>query len=151
LLLENGGNPTIRGWENLTPLAIAQKEGQTEVVNVLKGQQSRHLLAILIISVVSMLFIMLFCLYLRCQNKQMTYHKRAADLERRSKTLDLSLYLEKFKFPQEQLKIGQRIGVGSFGFVFKGRAQGIVVDESETDVTVKMVKGITNNGVRLYE
>lgn len=98
-----------------------------------------------------MLFIMLFCLYLRCQNKQMSYHQRAADLERRSKTLDLSLYLEKFKFPQEQLKLGQRIGVGSFGFVFKGRAQGIVANESETDVTVKMVKGMTNNGVRLYE
>lgn len=97
------------------------------------------------------LCIMLFFLFLRCQNKQIQRHKRVADLERKSTTPELPLYLEKYQFPEDQIKLGSRIGVSSFGFVFKGHALGIVPDESKTDVSVKMVKGMNNNGVRLYE
>lgn len=93
---------------------------------------------------------MLFCLYLRCRNKRLAYHQRV-DHERKSTMPDLPFYLAKYKFPQDQLKFGPRIGVGAFGFTFKGRAQGIALNESETDVNIKMVKGMTSNGVRLYE
>lgn len=73
------------------------------------------------------------------------------DAETKSTEPDLLLYLEKYQFPGDQLKIGSRIGVGAFGFMFKGRAQNIVTNKSEADVCVKMVKGMNNNGVRLYE
>lgn len=115
------------------------------------GAQTRILLTIFIILLLSILFIMLFCLYLRYRNKQMRLHQRAAELERKSTTPTLPLYLEKYQFSKDQLKIGSRIGVGTFGFMFKGQALGIVSNESKTDIGVKMVKGMNNNGVRLYE
>lgn len=102
-------------------------------------------------SVILILCIMLFFLFLRCQNKQILHHKRVAELERKSTTPELPLYLEKYQFPEDQIKLGSRIGVGTFGFMFKGHALGIAPDESKTDVSVKIVKGMNNNGVRLYE
>lgn len=115
------------------------------------GAQSRILLSVLITSVILILCIMLFFLFLRCQNKQIVRHSRVAERESKNTTPELPLYLEKYQFPEDQIKLGSRIGVGTFGFVFKGQALGIVPDESKTDVSVKMVKGMNNNGVRLYE
>lgn len=79
----------------------------------------------------------------------MRLRQKTADPEK--KIPDLTLYLEKYQFKNNQLKLGSEISVGSFGFICKGYAIGIVPDGSETEVCVEMVRKMSNDGVRLYD
>lgn len=49
-------------------------------------------------------------------------------------------YNRKYEFPREKLTLEQQLGSGAFGVVLKGTAYGIVPDEVETTVAVKMIK-----------
>ena len=61
---------------------------------------------------------------------------------------DLLPYDKKYEFPRDKLKLGKELGAGAFGIVLEATAQGIVPDEEETKVAVKMVKNIASNEVR---
>lgn len=54
---------------------------------------------------------------------------------------DLLPYDPTYEFPVEQLHLGNQLGVGAFGIVVKATALGIISNEEETTVAVKMVKG----------
>ncbi|XP_053693410.1 vascular endothelial growth factor receptor 1 isoform X2 [Sabethes cyaneus] len=60
---------------------------------------------------------------------------------------DLLPYKTEYEFPKEKLKLGKQLGAGAFGVVMKASAQGIMVNEDETVVAVKMVKKQTDNEV----
>ncbi|XP_055548127.1 vascular endothelial growth factor receptor 1 isoform X2 [Wyeomyia smithii] len=60
---------------------------------------------------------------------------------------DLLPYKTEYEFPKEKLKLGKQLGAGAFGVVMKATAQGIMVNEDETVVAVKMVKKQTDNEV----
>lgn len=61
---------------------------------------------------------------------------------------DLLPYDRKFEFPREKLQLGQQLGTGAFGVVFKATAKGIIAHEAETTVAVKMLKSIAGEEVR---
>ena len=46
-----------------------------------------------------------------------------------------------WEFPRSQLFLGEKLGEGAFGKVFKGEAKGLVKTGVTTDVAVKMLKG----------
>nr|XP_029709179.1 vascular endothelial growth factor receptor 1 isoform X12 [Aedes albopictus] len=60
---------------------------------------------------------------------------------------DLLPYKSEYEFPKEKLKLGKQLGAGAFGVVMKAVASGIMVNEDETVVAVKMVKKQTDNEV----
>ncbi|XP_065073903.1 vascular endothelial growth factor receptor 1 isoform X9 [Ochlerotatus camptorhynchus] len=60
---------------------------------------------------------------------------------------DLLPYKSEYEFPKERLKLGKQLGAGAFGVVMKATAAGIMVNEDETIVAVKMVKKQTDNEV----
>ncbi|XP_058451061.1 vascular endothelial growth factor receptor 1 isoform X2 [Malaya genurostris] len=60
---------------------------------------------------------------------------------------DLLPYKSEYEFPKERLKLGKQLGAGAFGVVMKATAAGIMVNEDETTVAVKMVKKQTDNEV----
>lgn len=60
---------------------------------------------------------------------------------------DLLPYKSEYEFPKEKLKLGKQLGAGAFGVVMKAIASGIMVNEDETVVAVKMVKKQTDNEV----
>uniref|UniRef100_A0A1Q3G4D4 receptor protein-tyrosine kinase n=1 Tax=Culex tarsalis TaxID=7177 RepID=A0A1Q3G4D4_CULTA len=60
---------------------------------------------------------------------------------------DLLPYKSEYEFPKEKLKLGKQLGAGAFGVVMKATAYGIMVNEDETTVAVKMVKKQTDNEV----
>ncbi|XP_058815149.1 vascular endothelial growth factor receptor 1 isoform X2 [Topomyia yanbarensis] len=60
---------------------------------------------------------------------------------------DLLPYKSEYEFPKERLKLGKQLGAGAFGVVMKATASGIMVNEDETIVAVKMVKKQTDNEV----
>ena len=60
---------------------------------------------------------------------------------------DLLPYDRKFEFPRENLQLGQQLGIGAFGVVFKATAKGILPNEDETTVAVKMLKNIAGDEV----
>ncbi|XP_055641478.1 vascular endothelial growth factor receptor 1 isoform X2 [Toxorhynchites rutilus septentrionalis] len=60
---------------------------------------------------------------------------------------DLLPYKSEYEFPKEKLKLGKQLGAGAFGVVMKATASGIMVNEDETTVAVKMVKKQTDNEV----
>ncbi|XP_058060772.1 vascular endothelial growth factor receptor 1 [Anopheles bellator] len=60
---------------------------------------------------------------------------------------DLLPYNSEYEFPKERLKLGKQLGTGAFGVVMKATAAGIMVNEDETTVAVKMVKKQTDNEV----
>ncbi|XP_044737369.1 vascular endothelial growth factor receptor kdr-like isoform X2 [Chrysoperla carnea] len=53
---------------------------------------------------------------------------------------DLLPYYNEWEFPREKLKLGKVLGAGAFGIVMKAEAQGILTEEENTTVAVKMVK-----------
>lgn len=55
---------------------------------------------------------------------------------------DLLPYDQKYEFPRDNLQIGQQLGTGAFGVVYKAKAKGIIPDQEETTVAVKTVKSI---------
>lgn len=61
---------------------------------------------------------------------------------------ELLPYDKKYEFPRDKLKLGKELGAGAFGIVLEATAQGIVPDEEETKVAVKMAKNIASNEVR---
>lgn len=63
---------------------------------------------------------------------------------------DLLPYDPNYEFRRENLKLGQQLGTGAFGVVFKATAKGIVAHEAETTVAVKTVKSIGGNEVRIF-
>lgn len=65
---------------------------------------------------------------------------------------DLLPYDQTYEFPAARIKLGKLLGAGAFGIVVKATALGIVQDEEETTVAVKMVKSNANYEVwqRLY-
>ncbi|XP_035776812.1 platelet-derived growth factor receptor alpha-like isoform X2 [Anopheles albimanus] len=60
---------------------------------------------------------------------------------------DLLPYNSEYEFPRDRLKLGKQLGTGAFGVVMKATATGIMVNEDETTVAVKMVKKQTDNEV----
>ncbi|XP_049549465.1 vascular endothelial growth factor receptor 1-like isoform X4 [Anopheles darlingi] len=60
---------------------------------------------------------------------------------------DLLPYNSEYEFPRDRLKLGKQLGTGAFGVVMKATATGIMVNEDETIVAVKMVKKQTDNEV----
>uniref|UniRef100_A0A1Q3FM28 receptor protein-tyrosine kinase n=1 Tax=Culex tarsalis TaxID=7177 RepID=A0A1Q3FM28_CULTA len=58
---------------------------------------------------------------------------------------DLLPYDIRYEFPAEKLKLGKTLGAGAFGVVMMATAQGLVPDEKETTVAVKMVRKQTDN------
>ncbi|XP_055301547.1 uncharacterized protein LOC129568055 [Sitodiplosis mosellana] len=60
---------------------------------------------------------------------------------------DLLPYDRKYEFPRNKLILGKELGAGAFGIVRKATAQGIMANEEETQVAVKMVKNISSNEV----
>lgn len=55
---------------------------------------------------------------------------------------DLLPYDRRYEFPRNRLQLGVQIGTGAFGIVFKATAKGILPQEDETTVAVKMVNSI---------
>ncbi|XP_049548221.1 vascular endothelial growth factor receptor 1-like [Anopheles darlingi] len=49
-------------------------------------------------------------------------------------------YNMEYEFPRERIMLQEQLGEGAFGIVVKGKAIGIVEEETETTVAVKMVK-----------
>lgn len=62
---------------------------------------------------------------------------------------NLLAHFEKYEFPRERLKLGEKLGSGAFGVVMEAIAQGLLPNEKETKVAVKMVKETANNEVCL--
>ncbi|XP_055840031.1 vascular endothelial growth factor receptor 1 [Episyrphus balteatus] len=60
---------------------------------------------------------------------------------------DLLPYDRRFEFPRDKLKLGKKLGAGAFGVVLKAHAEGIIPEEKETVVAVKMVKRTADNEV----
>ncbi|XP_039437782.1 vascular endothelial growth factor receptor 1-like [Culex pipiens pallens] len=60
---------------------------------------------------------------------------------------DLLPYDSRYEFPAEKLKLGKTLGCGAFGVVMMATAQGLVPDEKESTVAVKMVRKQTDNVV----
>ncbi|XP_055921707.1 vascular endothelial growth factor receptor 1-like isoform X2 [Eupeodes corollae] len=60
---------------------------------------------------------------------------------------DLLPYDRRFEFPRHKLKLGKKLGAGAFGVVLKAHAEGIIPEENETVVAVKMVKRTADNEV----
>lgn len=60
---------------------------------------------------------------------------------------DLLPYDKKYEFPLDQLKFGKQLDAGAFGIVVKATASGIMSDEEETAVAVKMIKSNANDEV----
>lgn len=58
---------------------------------------------------------------------------------------DLLPYNKAFEFPRESLKLGKQLGAGAFGVVLEGIAEGIIPNEYETKVAVKMLKKMADN------
>ncbi|XP_055918691.1 vascular endothelial growth factor receptor 1-like [Eupeodes corollae] len=56
---------------------------------------------------------------------------------------ELLPYDRRFEFPRNKLKLGKQLGSGAFGIVLKAHAEGIIPEERETVVAVKMVKRTT--------
>lgn len=63
---------------------------------------------------------------------------------------DLLPYDKKFEFSRENLELGQQLGAGAFGVVFKATAKGILSHEEETIVAVKMLKSIASDEVCFF-
>lgn len=60
---------------------------------------------------------------------------------------DLLPYDEKFEFKKDKLKLGKHLGAGAFGVVVKGLATGILPNEAQTTVAVKILKRTADNEV----
>lgn len=54
-------------------------------------------------------------------------------------------YDKDVEFPNEKLKFGKKLGAGAFGIVYEATAAGILPNEKETTVAVKMMKKNLNN------
>lgn len=46
----------------------------------------------------------------------------------------------KYEFPRHKIELGEQLGCGEFGVVFKGTATGILSNEEKTTVAIKMIK-----------
>jgi FMS-like tyrosine kinase 1 len=53
-------------------------------------------------------------------------------------------YNQNFEFPMRKLKMGKLLGRGAFGVVHQAVAEGIIPNEKETVVAVKVVKKETD-------
>ncbi|XP_062547592.1 vascular endothelial growth factor receptor 1-like isoform X3 [Armigeres subalbatus] len=112
------------------------------------------LIAILVIAVV---LISMFYYKKKKEVKEMKEaglaHFEEGDLEQMNPEIsldeqaDLLPYKTEYEFPKERLKMGKQLGAGAFGVVMKATATGIMVNEDETVVAVKMVKKQTDNEV----
>ena len=60
---------------------------------------------------------------------------------------DLLPYDPKYEFPRNKLKLGKQLGAGAFGIVLEATAQGIIANERQTKVAVKMAKKVACNDV----
>lgn len=69
------------------------------------------------------------------------FQKETTDNETGLKLTDL---LEKYIFPQNQVKLSTQIGKSVFGLVHKGYAHRILPHETVTLVAIKVVKGSTD-------
>lgn len=76
------------------------------------------------------------------------YHKDATDTVSGLKLTDL---LERYMFPENQVKLSTPIGKSVFGTVHKGYAVKILPYESVTLVAVKAIKGNTTTAAGLAE
>lgn len=66
------------------------------------------------------------------------YQKEVSESDTGLKLTDL---LEKYMFPQNQVKLSTQIGKSIFGTVYKGYASKILPHETVTMVAIKVVKG----------
>lgn len=69
-------------------------------------------------------------------------HKETTDGETGLKLSDL---LQKYMFPQNQVKLSSPIGKSVYGTVYKGYAHKILPHETVTMVAIKVVKGNTSS------
>lgn len=60
---------------------------------------------------------------------------------------DLLAYDQKFEFPPANLMLGEPLGKGAFGVVFKATAKWIRPHEEETIVAVKKAKRVASHEV----
>lgn len=54
-------------------------------------------------------------------------------------------YDRKYEFPRENLSLGETLGDGQFGIVYKAVAKGILPDENETTVAIKVIRRVDLN------
>lgn len=57
-------------------------------------------------------------------------------------------YDNSFEFPHERIKFGKRLGAGTFGIIYEGLANGILPNEEETVVAIKVVSKWPDNAVQ---
>lgn len=114
-----------------------------------------------IIGLILVLTIMAVCLCLRIRNEKLLRESYAILLDNFQKGNPGSMnpklalneqanrlpYDEKYEFPREKLRLSDELGSGESGVVVKAQAQGILPDEEETTVAVKIVKKKTDNEV----
>lgn len=61
--------------------------------------------------------------------------------------IDLLPYDKRYEFPQKRLKFGNHIGKGTFGALIQATAQGIVPNEKETHVVVRIINNVHDKAV----
>ncbi|CAD7078796.1 unnamed protein product [Hermetia illucens] len=140
-------------------LGSAERSVSVAITN-LPGLRLSVILGIVALFIVLVLLIIYLCIRF-CREKKLRKELKAAGLANfeegavehinpalsLDEQADLLPYDRRFEFPKEKLKLGKQLGAGAFGVVLKAVAEGIIPEEKETTVAVKMVKKTADNEV----
>ncbi|XP_055308073.1 platelet-derived growth factor receptor alpha-like [Sitodiplosis mosellana] len=175
-LIEHGADINVKGDNGFTPYDIARTNDHAEVAKILmehgakdsstkSSTKDNNGLVYIIVGVVALIFvsaISITCLYVRTRRRNEVIRKQNAielkcfehgNVEGISSKLtleeqaDLLPYDKKYEFPRDKLKLGAQLSGGAFGIVYEGIAHGILPNEKETKVAVKMVKRMSNDEI----
>ncbi|XP_031623834.1 ankyrin-3-like [Contarinia nasturtii] len=151
-LISNGAPVDARNIDEKTPVDLAKNVTWTVIQQYLDSLKAHTLKGLIPISIavgfsLIVLVVIILIYFLRERKRSHRFEKLLQGNEKKIK-LDHALndqahllpYKKEFEFPKEKLKLGRVLGAGEFGVVHEGFARGILSNEEEIKVAVKMFK-----------
>ncbi|XP_055376081.1 platelet-derived growth factor receptor alpha isoform X2 [Condylostylus longicornis] len=142
-------------------LRTVERSAEIKVSDVPVGIHVGWIAAIIVFILILIIFIIVLCIrvykdaQIRKQLKEIgieNFEEGCVGQINESMTLDEQAELlpydkNRYEFPKEKIHLGKQLGQGAFGVVHKAVCDGILPDEKETIVAVKMVKKSADNEV----